>query len=221
MTAAFATLGLNGDDRERATRSADMEELVEAAAASTPVEAYLTGYSQSSNDLTEVENADVERAESIGIPIALIVLILALGAVIAGIIPLVIALVNLTFVYGLLSLLLFVRPIDSFLLSIVTMIGVGISIDYSLFILTRFREELAKAQREGKAEPETIAVGIAMRTSGRTIIFSGTIVMISLFSLFIVKSPIFVGMAIGSRDRGHMHPVRRVDVPAGLAGGPG
>jgi putative drug exporter of the RND superfamily len=198
MTAAFATLGLNGDDRERAARSADMEDLVEAAAASTGVEAYLTGYSQSSNDLTEVENADVERAESIGVPIALIVLILALAAVIAGIIPLIIALVNLTFVFGLLSLLVFIRPLDSFLLSIVTMIGVGISIDYSLFILTRFREEFARAKREGKAEPETIAVGIAMRTSGRTIIFSGTIVMISLFSLFIVKSPIFVGMAIGA-----------------------
>ncbi len=196
--AAFATLGLNGTDRQRATRSADMEEKVEDAVGSAPVEAYLTGYSQSANDLTEVENADVERAESIGIPVALIVLILALGAVIAGIIPLVTALVNLTFVFGLLSLLVFARPIDSFLLSIVTMLGVGISIDYSLFILTRFREELARAQEERRPDPVPHAVGIAMKTSGKTIVFSGTIVMISFFSLFVVRSPLFIGMAIGA-----------------------
>lgn len=175
-----------------------MEKKVESAVGSAPVQAYLTGYSQSANDLTEVENADVERAESIGIPIALIVLILALGAVIAGLIPLITALINLTFVFGLLSLLVFIRPIDSFLLSIVTMIGVGISIDYSLFIMTRFREELAKRREEGKDDPVTTAVGIAMRTSGRTIIFSGTIVMISILSLVIVKSPLFIGMAIGA-----------------------
>ena len=196
--AAFATLGLNGNDRERATHSADIEKKVEAAAGSTPVDAYLSGYSQSSNDLTEVENADVERAESIGVPIALIVLIFALGAVIAGLIPLIMALINLTFVFGLLSLLIIARPVDSFLLSIVTMIGVGISIDYSLFILTRFREELARAKREGRDDPVTTAVGIALRTSGRTIIFSGTIVAISLFSLFIVRSPLFTGMALGA-----------------------
>ena len=197
-TAAFASLGLNGTDRERAKRSADLQDVVASAVGSAPVEAYLTGYSQSANDLTEVENADVERAESIGIPVALIVLVLALGAVIAGFIPLIMALVSLMFTFGVLSLLIIWRPIDSFLLSIVTMIGVGISIDYSLFILTRFREELVKARDAGQAEPVVTAVGVAMRTSGRTILFSGTIVMISLFSLFMVKSPLFIGMALGA-----------------------
>ncbi|MEI6452186.1 MAG: MMPL family transporter, partial [Actinomycetes bacterium] len=197
-SAAFATLGLNGSDRERAKLSADLQDVVAQAVGSAPVEAYLTGYSQSSNDLTEVENADVERAESIGIPIALVVLVIALAAVIAGLLPLVTALVSLTFTFGILSLLITWRPLDSFLLSIVTMIGVGISIDYSLFILSRFREELVKARDAGDAEPVVTAVGVAMRTSGRTILFSGSIVMISLFSLFVVKSPMFMGMALGA-----------------------
>jgi RND superfamily putative drug exporter len=197
-SAAFATLGLNGSDRERAKLSADLQGVVAQAVGSAPVEAYLTGYSQSSNDLTEVENADVERAESIGIPIALVVLVIALAAVIAGLLPLVTALVSLTFTFGILSLLITWRPLDSFLLSIVTMIGVGISIDYSLFIISRFREELVKARDAGDAEPVVTAVGVAMRTSGRTILFSGSIVMISLFSLFVVKSPMFMGMALGA-----------------------
>ena len=147
--AAFATPGPERDDRERADRSADLQDVVASAVGSAPVEAYLTGYSQSANDLTEVENADVERAESIGIPIALIVLVLALAAVIAGFIPLITALVSLTFTFGLLSLLIIWRPIDSFLLSIVTMIGVGISIDYSLFILTPVPRGARQGTRRG------------------------------------------------------------------------
>jgi putative drug exporter of the RND superfamily len=59
-----------GDDRQRTDRSAELQDVVEDAVGSAAVEAYMTGHSQSSNDLTEVENADVERAESIGIPIA-------------------------------------------------------------------------------------------------------------------------------------------------------
>jgi RND superfamily putative drug exporter len=197
-TAAYATMGLNGDDRQRADRSAELQDVVEDAVGSAAVEAYMTGYSQSSNDLTEVENADVERAESIGIPIALVVLVFTLAAVIAGFLPLVTALCSLLFTYGVLSLLITWRPIDSFLLSIVTMLGVGISIDYSLFIISRYREEMVKARDAGDPEPVVTAVGIAMRTSGRTILFSGSIVMISLFSLFVVKSPLFIGMALGA-----------------------
>jgi putative drug exporter of the RND superfamily len=197
-SAAFASFGLNGDDRERADRSADLQDVVAKAVGSAPVEAYLTGYSQSSNDLTEVENADVERAESVGIPVALVVLILALAAVVAGFIPLLTALASLMFTFGLLSIFITWRPIDSFLLSIVTMIGVGISIDYSLFIISRYREELVVARERGDAQPVVTAIGVAMHTSGRTILFSGTIVMISLLSLFAVKSPMFMGMAIGA-----------------------
>ena len=77
--AAIASVGLSGSDRDRAGRASDIQDAVADAAAGTPVAAYLTGYSPSANDLTEVENADVERAESIGIPIAFIVLLLALG----------------------------------------------------------------------------------------------------------------------------------------------
>ena len=196
--AAFATLGLNGSDRERADLSTDLQDVVARAVGAAPVDAYLTGYSQSANDTTEVENADVERAESIGIPIALAVLVIALAAVVAGLLPLIVALFSLTFTFGILSLLIAWRPLDSFLLSIVTMVGVGISIDYSLFILSRYREELVKARDAGDAEPVVTAVGVAMRTSGRTILFSGSIVAISLFSLFVVKSPLFTGMAFGA-----------------------
>lgn len=65
--AALAALGLSGDDRQRSERVASLQDTIESAAGSGPVEADLTGYSPPANDLTEVENADVERAESFGI----------------------------------------------------------------------------------------------------------------------------------------------------------
>jgi RND superfamily putative drug exporter len=198
--AALASVGLSGSDRERGDRAADLQDAIEAAAAGTPVEAYLTGYSPSANDVTDVENADVERAESFGVPIAFIVLLLALGAVVAASVPLLTAVFSLMLTFGILAALTLVTSFDAFLLSlsIVTMIGVGVSIDYSLFILSRFREELERAKAAGDPDPTATAIGVAMTTSGRTIAFSGTIVIISLFSLFVVRSPLFQEIAVGA-----------------------
>ena len=198
--AALAILGLSGDDQERAARATSIQDAIESAAPAGPVEANLTGFSPSANDLTEVENADVERAESFGVPVAFIVLLLALGAVVAASVPLLIAIISLTVTMGVISLLITVTAFeaDAFMLSIVTMIGVGVSIDYTLFVLSRFREELVKARDEGQAEPVASAVGTAMSTSGRTIAFSGAIVVVSLCSLLVVNSPLFRAIAAGA-----------------------
>ena len=197
-SAALASLGLNGNDSQRGDRAKHLQDNVQSAAAKTKVHAYLTGYSPSSNDITDVETADTERAESFGIPVAFIVLLLAFGAVVAGLVPLILALVSLTATMGVLSALTLVTTFDSFLLSIVTMLGVGVAIDYSLFVTTRFREELARARADKRPDAVPSAVGVAMSTSGRTILASGVIVMISLFSLFVVDSPMFHGIAEGA-----------------------
>ncbi len=196
--AALATVGLAGDDRQRGNRAAELQDSVAAAAAGSPVDAYLTGYSPVANDLTEVENTDVERAESIGVPVAFVVLVLALGAVVAAFVPLITAAFALMATYGVLAAATGFASFDALLLSIVTMIGVGVSIDYSLFVLTRFREELVRRRREGHPDPVPAAVGTAMTTSGRTIAFSGAIVMVSLFSLFVVHAPLFREIAAGA-----------------------
>ncbi|HEU4975131.1 MAG TPA: MMPL family transporter [Baekduia sp.] len=196
--AALATVGLSGNDRQRGDRADHLQDVVARGAASGPVRAYLTGYSPSANDLTDVENADVERAESFGVPVAFVVLLLALAALVAAFVPLGMALVSITATFGLLSLLSTHASFDAFLLSIVTMIGVGVSIDYSLFVLTRYREELARARRAGRPDAVPHAVSVAMATSGRTILFSGIVVVISLFSLFVVDAPIFHGIAVGA-----------------------
>ena len=197
-SSAIASVGLSGNDRERGDRAADLQDVVQEAAGTGPVQAYLTGFSPTSNDITEVENADLERAESIGIPIAFVVLLVALAALVSACIPLLTALVAIMATFLALTAFSTVASFDAFLLSIVTMLGVGISIDYSLFILFRYREELARAREAERPDAVPHAVSVAMATSGRTILFSGTIVVISLFSLFVVNSPLFRGIAFGA-----------------------
>ena len=195
-SAAIASVGLSGNDRQRADYAQSLQDTVTSATAKGPVKAYLDGLSPSSNDVVAVETADVERAESIGIPVAFIVLVLAFGALVAGAVPLLLALGGLTFSFGLVSLLSGVMKFDAFTTSLMTMIGVGIGIDYSLFIISRYREELGRRGNRKDAVPTS--VGLAMTTSGRTIAFSAFIVMISLFSLFAVNSPMFREIALGA-----------------------
>lgn len=196
--AAIAVVGMHGDAAQRAAHAADLQAAVRATGGAS-VTARLTGYSPMANDLGDVEGTDAERAESIGIPVALGVLLLALGAFVAALLPLLLAGAGLLLAFGALAALTLVFGFDAFVTTIVTMIGTGIGIDYSLFIVSRFREELARRGVIDRHDREAVAasVGVAVATSGRTVTFSGGIVMISLCSLFVVNAPIFREIAIG------------------------
>jgi RND superfamily putative drug exporter len=197
--AALARVALAGDSRRRLERAGEMESVV-AAASRGGVRAWLTGFSPIAHDLAQVETADTERAEAIGLPIAMAILLLALGAWAAAMLPLLQAGAGLLLTYGAIALLARVVSFDSGMLAIVTMIGVGIGIDYSLFIVSRFREELARTPPQPRRERGRIsgAVGAAMATSGRTVLYSGAIVGLSLLSLLAIHAPIFGEFAVGT-----------------------
>ncbi|GAA2631385.1 MMPL family transporter [Actinomadura fulvescens] len=197
--AALALVGLKGNAHQLPGRAADVQTAIRDAAGDG-VNAYLTGYSPITNDQTEVGTADAERAESVGLPIALLVLVLALGALVAAFLPLLLAVAGLALTFGVIYLLTFGFTFDVFLLSIVTMIGTGIGIDYALFIVSRFQEELARRGVTRDNRPRDAiaeATGVAVATSGRTILFSGVIVAISVCSLFIIDAPVFREISIG------------------------
>jgi RND superfamily putative drug exporter len=198
--AALAIVGVQGDVHRLPQRVGGVQDAVRDAAGGG-VNAWLAGYTPSTNDLTVVESRDSERAESIGLPIALVVLVLALGTVVAALLPLLLAVAGLLLAFGVFALLSLGFSFDAFLLSIVTMIGTGIGIDYALFVVGRFREELARRNitREGGRQREQVAeaVGVALATSGRTIVFSGVIVAISVCSLYVMNSPIFREISTG------------------------
>lgn len=195
---AFAAVSLSGSPKENAATARDVQTALER---STPPEmsAAMTGTSPLTNDLVEVEKADALRAESLGIPVALVVLVLALGALLAGVIPLVVAGAGLLASFGLIAAISGGTSVDALLLAVVTMIGTGIGIDYSLFIVTRFREELVRNGARGRKDYLAIAASMAtaLRTTGRTIAASGLIVVIAMSSLLLVNSPVFRQMALG------------------------
>jgi putative drug exporter of the RND superfamily len=198
--AAIALVGIAGDPRQLIERATRLQEALDPLAGAG-VHVWLTGYSPVAKDITTVENEDVERAETIGVPIALLVLLVALGAAVAAVVPLAIAGSGLLLTYGLLAVLATMFTFDSFLTTIVTMIGVGIGIDYALFVVSRFREELARrGAPDGSARTEQVqeAVGAAISSSGRTVLFSGVVVALALATLAVIRAPIYREFALGA-----------------------
>jgi RND superfamily putative drug exporter len=197
--AAVGQVALAGDARTRFKDAARLQKAI-AGASGGGVQAWLTGFSSFGKDLAQVETLDAERAEAIGVPVALVILLVALGALGAATIPLLLAGASLLLTYGLIALLGRLLNFDVFLLTIVTMIGVGIGIDYSLFIVSRFREELARRPPTRRGERRRIAdaVGASMATSGRTIMYSGVIVGLSLTSLVVVPAAVCREFVIGT-----------------------
>ncbi len=197
--AAVAQLALGGSMRER-FKDAEVAQATIKRASGAGVQAWLTGFSALSKDLATTETIDSKRGESIGVPLAFVILVFALGAAGAAVVPLLLAGSGVLLAYGVIALLGRVMNFDVFLVTVVTMIGVGIGIDYSLFIVSRFREELARLPPTPRAERRRIAdaVGVALATSGRTIVYSGVIVALSLTSLLAVGAPVFKEFAIGA-----------------------
>jgi RND superfamily putative drug exporter len=198
--AAIALVGIAGDPRELIEHATRLQKAVDPLAGAG-VHVWLTGYSPVAIDITTVENGDVERAETIGVPIALLVLLFALGAAVAAVVPLAIAGSGLLLTFGLLAALATILTFDSFLTTIVTMIGVGIGIDYALFIVSRFREELARSRspdRPVTSEQVEEAVGTAISSSGRTVLFSGVVVALALATLVVIRAPIYHEFALGA-----------------------
>jgi RND superfamily putative drug exporter len=216
--AAIALVGIAGSARELVEHARGLQHAVDPLARAG-VSVWLTGYAPVANDITTVENEDVERAETIGVPIALLILLLALGTAVAALVPLALAGSGLLLTYGLLAVLATAFTFDGFLTTIVTMIGVGVGIDYALFIVSRYREELARRMRATHSPPalggeqaggqnageRTVtteevqdAVGAAIATSGRTVLFSGVVVALALSTLVVIRAPIFREFALGA-----------------------
>ena len=142
---------------------------------------------------SEFSASDLERGERFGIPIALIILLVLFGAVVAALIPIAVAIVSIAITLAIVAVIGNVfGELVFFVLLWVTMIGLAVGIDYSLLIVSRFREEMERGL--GKAE----ATERAGSTAGRTVLFSGVTVIIAICGMLIVPFPFFQSLAIGA-----------------------
>ncbi|MEV0295462.1 MMPL family transporter [Nocardia sp. NPDC050710] len=195
---AFGIVGLNGTMSERVEVATRLQETL-VASPDTGVDAMITGYAPIEADMTAIETADMQRAEAIGLPVAAAVLVLALGALVAATVPIAVTAAGIAVGVGVLFGLTTFLTFDSLVLSVATMIATGTAIDYAMFIVSRFNEELTRRGVRDRRDRGAIAaaVGGALDTTGRTILASGLIVMISLCSLAVVGLPMLNGVAIG------------------------
>ena len=131
-------------------------------------------------------------SEGIGIGAAMIILLVAFGSVVAMGLPILIALFGLGLGTAVLAVISHTVSTPTFAPELAAMIGLGVGIDYALFIVTRYRNAL----HDG-LEPRE-AVELALTTSGRAVLFAGSTVVISLFGMFLMGQPFVVGLALGA-----------------------
>ncbi|NUS45123.1 MAG: MMPL family transporter, partial [Mycobacteriaceae bacterium] len=195
---ALAVLAFDGSMSERVARSKQVQAAA-VTAPGAPVSVALTGFSALQNDVIDVEKADAERAELIGVPVALLLLTLAFGAVAAAFASIAVALVGIVTTFGTLFLVSLAVPVDSLVGAVVSMIGTGVGIDYAMIVVSRFREELSRAGVADRRDGPGIAgaVGAALDSAGKTVLASGLVVMISLCSLIVIPAVAFRAIAGG------------------------
>ncbi|MEG0473515.1 MAG: MMPL family transporter [Solibacillus sp.] len=150
----------------------------------------ITGEPVISKDINVASQKDLIKAEAIGIPIALIVLLLAFGTVVASLLPIFIGGATVIIALGLLTLLGDTFNLSIFVLNIVPMLGLALSIDFALLFINRYREERLNFS-------VVQSVQTAIQTAGRSIIFSALCVMIGLGAMVVIEVEIFQNIALG------------------------
>src|SRR5690606_5327145 len=135
---------------------------------------------------------DTRRLEMLAIPAVAVLLFFIFGGVVAAALPLIVGGLTVFGAYGILRLLTLVTDVNSFVSPVVSMIGIGLAIDYGLFVVSRFREELA-AGFDTRA-----AVRRSVMTAGRTVVFSATMIIASLGGMLLFPQGFLKSMAYGA-----------------------
>ncbi|WP_145318181.1 MMPL family transporter [Paenibacillus xylanexedens] len=166
----------------------------------------LTGKAVVQQDVNRLSFRDLERAEMVGIPIALIVLCFAFRGLYAALIAVMMGISAVITAMGVTSLLGYHLELSNFIINVIPMVGMALSIDFALIILSRYREELQRAYEE---EGETNNLGSSMvlqsevlqrtlRTAGRAVLFSAACVLLGLLGLLWIRLPMFLSVSLGA-----------------------
>jgi RND superfamily putative drug exporter len=160
-----------------------------------PVKVEIGGIVAVRHEMQTIIQEDLTRAEMIALPITLLLLVMVFGSAVAALLPLGIGIVAILGTNAVLRGLTEFTDVSVFAMNLTTALGLGLAIDYALFIVRRFREELATG-----ADPLP-AIGTTLRTAGRTVLFSALTVAVSLaamllFPQYFLRSFAYAGMAV-------------------------
>jgi uncharacterized membrane protein YdfJ with MMPL/SSD domain len=153
--------------------------------------AQVTGEAPMSLAVSDQSERDLARAESISLPIALLILLLVFGSLVAAGLPLLVAVLAIPTALAEVYLVGGQMTMSVFVTSVVTMLGLALAIDYSLFMVSRFREELDGGASVADSVERTVA------TSGKAVVFSGSVVVLGLSGLLLFSPPTLSSMGVG------------------------
>jgi uncharacterized membrane protein YdfJ with MMPL/SSD domain len=142
--------------------------------------------------MQELSKEDLAKAESAGFPVVLLILLFVFGSLAAAALPLALGFVSVLVTGALIYLLSQSMEMSVFVTNMASMIGIGVAVDYSLFIVARYREEV------GAGRSHEDARGVALATSGLAVLFSGLTVIISLAGLWMIDNTAIRSMALGA-----------------------
>lgn len=147
-------------------------------------------------DVNATVGADIARAEMIAIPIVLVLSLFIFGSVVSALMPTMVGAIAVLGAFAVVRAITGVTDVSIFAINVITLLGMGLAIDYALFVVSRFREELA-AQPGTDRSHRISAMARTMATAGRTVLFSGVIVAASLASLLIFPQTFLRSMGYG------------------------
>jgi putative drug exporter of the RND superfamily len=187
--AALITVGLLRD------AEADVEGVIEAVhrANDEDFDVTITGEWTYDKDLNELSQHDLEQGElKFGLPAALLILLIVFGAVVAGLVPMMLALVSIGIALGLVAVLSQFFDLSIFTLNMLSGMGLALGVDYALFVVSRFREERARGLEK------TAAIEATGETASRAVLFSGFAFVLAMCGLLLVPDTIFRSLATGA-----------------------
>jgi RND superfamily putative drug exporter len=190
-TAVLFTVILAGDSDQTASHVEQLNEIKDRYTTGDTT-MYMLGEPTSTDDFKKISEEDLQKGESIGILVAIIVLLVVFGSAIAGVTPIIMGIFAIGVAFGLVGLLGQIWRFSFFVPNLMSMMGLAVGIDYSLFTVSRYREERAR----GRDKLE--AIGMTGATANRAVFFSGLTVILALAGMLIIPLTIFRGLAGGA-----------------------
>ncbi len=155
-------------------------------------EAHVAGPATLENDFIRLAEEGLQQGETIGLAVALVVLVFVFGGVVAGLIPIVLAVMAIAIALGAAGLFGFAFDLPFFIANIITMLGLAVGIDYSLFVVSRYREERAGGR------DVLDAITRAGATASRAVLFSGLTVVVALAGMLLLPNTIYRSIGLGA-----------------------
>jgi uncharacterized membrane protein YdfJ with MMPL/SSD domain len=156
------------------------------------VRVWVAGEATAAKDANAIAEQDLRKGETIGIVAALVILVVVFGALAAAVVPIIMAITSIVVALGLVSLLGLAFDLSFLVTNMITMIGLAVGIDYSLFIVSRYREERAHGR------DKLAAIAAAGATANRAVFFSGMTVVLALAGLLLTPTTVFRSIAAGA-----------------------